>query len=182
VAAARMAGLGRSSTLRRSDASTRTARFRRADSDRKDPRLSRRGLREMVEVERSARRGVRCTDGEAIIATGAGHGRDQVANHFVGYLFYSVRRNALRAPRCRVDRLQFRNSATDRRHHYGPYWRSSRRMNRLASVPAAGSKGAQGLPVCSPQYILARGRFAGISTARRCAFRHLAATAVCPRV
>jgi hypothetical protein len=45
-----------------------------------DPRLSRRGLREMVEVERSARRGVRCTDGEAIVAAGA---------------------------RCRVDRVQF---------------------------------------------------------------------------
>jgi hypothetical protein len=34
----------------------------------------------------------------------------------------------------------------------------------------------------SPQYILARGRSAGISPARRCTFRHLAATAVCPRV
>jgi hypothetical protein len=35
-------------------------------------------------------------------------------------------------------------------------------------------------PACrsSPQYILARGRFVGISTARRFTFRHLAATAV----
>jgi hypothetical protein len=39
-------------------------------------------------------------------------------------------------------------------------------------------------PACrsSPQYILARGRSAGFSPARRCTFRHLAATAVCPKV
>ena len=30
------------------------------------------------------------------------------------------------------------------------------------------------------QYRFVRGRFAGISPARRCTFRHLAATAVCP--
>jgi len=32
------------------------------------------------------------------------------------------------------------------------------------------------------QYRFVRGRFAGISPARRCTFRHLAATAVCPNV
>jgi hypothetical protein len=36
--------------------------------------------------------------------------------------------------------------------------------------------------VCSPQCLLARGRSAGFSPARRCTFRHLAATAVCPKV
>jgi hypothetical protein len=53
--------------------------------------------------------------------------------------------------------------------------RQRKPLHRWRGIP-----NLQGLLVWSPQYILARARFAGISPARRGTFRYLGATAVCP--